>query len=47
MLPTGYAVFVEKDNEKKRIGGLLAFQCEEEGHVFFVMAKDVADDVAA
>jgi hypothetical protein len=41
MLPTGYKAFVEKDNEKKRIGGLVAFQCEEEGHVFFVMAKDV------
>lgn len=46
MIPTGYAAFVEKDSEKKRIGGLLAFQCEEEGHVFFVMAKDVEDAAA-
>jgi len=46
VLPTGYAAFVEKDNENKHIGGLLAFRCEEEGHVFFVMAKDV-EDVAA
>lgn len=43
VLPTGYAAFVEKGNEKKRIGGLLAFQCKEEGHVFFVMAKDVEE----
>jgi len=45
-LPTGYSAFVEKDKHKQRIGGLVAFQCEEEGHVFFVMAKDV-EEVAA
>ena len=45
MLPTGYSAFVEQSSEKRRIGGLLAFQCEE-GHVFFVMAKDVEDAAA-
>jgi len=34
LLRTGYSAFVEKGNEKQRIGSLLAFQCEEEGHVF-------------
>lgn len=46
VLPTGYSAIVEKDKHKQRIGGLVAFQCEEEGHVFFVMAKDV-EGVAA
>lgn len=35
-LPTGYSAFVEKDKHKQPIGGLVAFQCEEDGHVFFV-----------
>lgn len=46
VLPTGYNAFVEKDKDKQRIGGLVAFQCEEEGHVFFVMAKDVEEMAA-
>jgi hypothetical protein len=42
----GYKVYVEKSNQKQPIGGLVAFQCEQEGHVFFVMSKDVEDAAA-
>jgi len=45
-LPTGYKVFVEKSNQKHPIGGLLAFQCVVEGHVFFVRASDLEEDIA-
>ena len=45
-LPIGYRMFAEKANETQAIGGLLAFQCSQEGHVFFVMARDVEEAIA-
>jgi hypothetical protein len=39
-------MFAEKANETQAIGGLLAFQCTQEGHVFFVMARDVEEAIA-
>ena len=45
-LEIGYKLFVEKSNQKQPIGGLLAFQCEQEGHIFFVMSKDMEEAAA-
>jgi hypothetical protein len=45
-LPIGYKMFVEKAHQKEAIGGLLAFQCVQEGHVFFVRASDLDEDIA-
>jgi hypothetical protein len=45
-LSVGYNMFVEKAGKKQTIGGLLAFQCVEEGHVFFVRASDLEEDIA-
>jgi hypothetical protein len=45
-LPVGYKVFVEKSNLKQPISGLLALQCVIEGHVFFVRASDLEEDIA-
>ena len=45
-LSVGYKLFVEKANQKQSIGGLLALQCVEEGHVFFVMIRDVEEAAA-
>jgi hypothetical protein len=39
-------MFAEKSNGDQAIGGLLAFQCTQEGHVFFVMARDVEEAIA-
>ncbi|MFL6439731.1 MAG: hypothetical protein ACJ71Q_19320 [Terriglobales bacterium] len=45
-LPVGYKMFVEKFHQKEPIGGLLAYQCVEKGHVFFVRASDLEEDIA-
>lgn len=42
-LPLGYSVYVEKLNSTQRVGGLVAYQCVQELHLFFVMARDVED----
>ena len=39
-------MFVEKAHQKEAIGGLLAYQCVEEGHIFFVRASDLDEDIA-
>jgi len=38
---------VEKFDQTQPISGVLAFQCTEEGHIFFVAAKDVESSSAA
>jgi hypothetical protein len=35
-----------KGESNIQVGGLLAYQCTQEGHVFFVVARDVEDSVA-
>ena len=43
-LPTGYSVFVAKQDQTHPVGGLRAYQCVKEMHIFFVMARDIEDD---
>ena len=45
-LPVGYKMFVEKSHQREPIGGLLAYQCVQNGHVFFVRASDLDDEIA-
>lgn len=45
LLPIGYKMFVEKPDCKQPVSGLLAFRCSEEGHIFFVMVKDVQENI--
>jgi hypothetical protein len=40
-LPLDYFVFVAKDHGTQRVGGLTAYQCTQELHIFFVMSRDV------
>lgn len=35
------------DHEFRNVGGLAAFMCTENSHVFFVMAKDIENEMAA
>lgn len=42
-LPIGYKMFAAKPTGNQPVGGLVAFQCTQEGHVFFVMARDVEE----
>lgn len=42
-VPLGYSVYVEKP-DSQRVGGLLAYQCTQEMHLFFVMSKDVENE---
>jgi hypothetical protein len=41
-----YQVHVMKSDVPQQVGGLLVYQCVQEGHVFFVMSKD-AEEYAA
>jgi hypothetical protein len=43
-MPLGYSVYVEKPDSTQRVGGLVAYQCTQELHIFFVMAKDVENE---
>jgi hypothetical protein len=43
-LPLGYSVFVAKPDRTHPIGGLLAYQCVNEMHIFFVRARDIEDE---
>lgn len=45
-LAMDYGVQVTKRDTPQPVGGLLVYQCAQEGHVFFVMAKD-AEEYAA
>ena len=40
-LPVEFDVTVTKLGQKQHVGGLLVYECEKNGHVFFVMARDV------
>ena len=40
-LALDYSVFVAKPDQTHRVGGLKAYQCAQELHVFFVMARDI------
>jgi hypothetical protein len=40
-LPLDYFVFVAKDHGTQRVGGLTAYQCTQELHIFFVLSRDV------
>jgi len=40
-LPLEYRVNATKGESSIHVGGLLAYQCAQEGHIFFVLAKDV------
>lgn len=42
-LAVKYSVFVTKPDQTERVGGLVAYQCTEEMHIFFVMARDVEE----
>lgn len=35
-----FEVSVTKLDNRQHVGGLLPYICEENGHIFFVMAKD-------
>ena len=45
-LPLEYRVTATKGEYNQHVGGLLAYQCTQEGHIFFVRAKDVEESVA-
>ncbi len=45
-LPMDYRINVTKYNSPQQVGGLLVYQCLNEGHVFFVMAKDAEESAA-
>ena len=46
-LTIGYRILALKPNQTQPIGGLLAYQCAVEGHVFFVLARDVEEALAS
>ena len=43
-MPTGNSVFVAKPDQTYPVGGLRAYQCVKELHIFFVMARDIEED---
>jgi hypothetical protein len=42
-LQIDYRVFVAKPDGTDRVGGLLAYQCTQGLHLFFVMAHDLEE----
>lgn len=42
-LPLEHHVTASKGENNQYIGGLVAYQCAQEGHLFFVTAKDVEE----
>ena len=42
-LSIGYKLLLEKPGQRQPVGGVFAYKCAEEGHVFFVMLKDVEE----
>jgi hypothetical protein len=40
-------ITAELDHELRNVGGLAAFMCTENGHIFFVMQKDLENDQAS
>ena len=42
-LPVGYKMLLLKPGQTQPVGGLVAYQCAIEGHIFFVRAADVEE----
>jgi hypothetical protein len=42
-LPVGYKMLLVKPGKKEPVGGLLAYRCAMEGHIFFVRAAEVEE----
>lgn len=38
-----YSILARKGPEQKLVGGLSAFQCTQELHIFFLMTRDVEE----
>ena len=39
-------ITVDIDHELRNVGGLAAFMCTQNGHIFFVMKKDIDSETA-
>jgi hypothetical protein len=40
-------ITADMDHELRNVGGLSAFMCTENGHIFFVMKKDIETESAS